>query len=107
MKFVFLFGIILVEIYLEGVMFDLMGRTIWQFFSESVVVIIGLALIALGVAIGFLSRRITRAVRHNNNVESNDKLFLTLKIVGMALVIAGFICVAVELIIYFATRTGA
>lgn len=88
-------------------MFVFLGRTIWQFFSESPVIIVGLALIALGVALGFLARRVTRAVRHSNEVSSKDKLFLTLKIIGMALVIAGFICVAVQLVVYFATRTGA
>lgn len=87
-------------------MFVLLGRTFWQFISESPVIIIGLALISLGIAIGFLSRRITRAVRNKNDVNSDDKLFLTLKIVGIALVIIGFICIMTSLIVYFVTRSG-
>ncbi len=88
-------------------MFDLMGRTVMQFLSESSLVIVGLALIALGIAIGFLSRRITRAVRHSNEISSKDKLFLTLKILGMVLIICGFVCVGVQLILYFVNRAGA
>ncbi len=84
-----------------------MGRTIWQFFSESPIVIIGLALIAVGIALGFLARRVTRAIRQNNDVSTRDKIFLGLKIAGMVIVVIGFLCVAIELIIYFATRTGA
>lgn len=81
----------------------LLGRTLQQFLQEGLV-IVGIALIAVGVAVGFLARRITRAVRQNNEVSSQDKLFLALKITGMVLVLAGFVCIGVEIIIYLATR---
>ena len=83
----------------------LLGRTIEQFLAEPVVVI-GLALIVVGISTAFLSRRVTRAVRQSNEISNNDKLFVTLKIVGMAFVIAGFLCVGVEMIIYFANRSA-
>ena len=47
-------------------MYFLLGRTLEQFLSEGLV-IISIALIAVGVAVGFLARRITRAVRQNND----------------------------------------
>ncbi len=81
----------------------LLGRTLQQFLQEGLV-IVGIALIAVGVAVGFLARRITRAVRQNNEVSSQDRLFLALKITGMVLVLAGFVCIGVEIVIYLATR---
>ena len=42
-------------------------------FIERPMVIVGLSLIIVGVALAFLARRIARAVRHSNVVESNDK----------------------------------
>ncbi len=84
-------------------MYLLLGRTLEQFLSEGLV-IVGIALIAVGVAVGFLARRITRAVRQNNNVDNHDKLFLTLKITGMILILVGFLCIGIEIIIYLASR---
>ncbi len=84
-------------------MYFLLGRTLEQFLSEGLV-IISIALIAVGVAVGFLARRITRAVRQNNDVDNHDKLFLTLKIIGMVLILAGFLCIAIEVIIYLVNR---
>ena len=81
----------------------LLGRTLQQFLQEGLV-IVGIALIAVGVEVGFLARRITRAVRQNNEVSSQDRLFLALKITGMVLVLAGFVCIGVEIVIYLATR---
>ena len=83
-----------------------LGRTIEQFLAEPLVVI-GLALIVIGVSLAFLARRITRAVRENNNISSKDKLFVTLKILAMLFVIAGFVCVGVEVVLYIATRQPA
>ncbi len=84
-------------------MYLLLGRTLEQFLSEGLV-IVGIALIAVGVAVGFLARRITRAVRQNNNIDNHDKLFLTLKITGMILILVGFLCIGIEIIIYLASR---
>ena len=84
-------------------MYLLLGRTLEQFLSEGLV-IVGIALIAVGVAVGFLARKITRAVRQNNNVDNHDKLFLTLKITGMILILVGFLCIGIEIIIYLASR---
>lgn len=84
-------------------MYFLLGRTLEQFLSESLV-IIAIALIAVGVAVGFLARRITRAVRQNNNIDNHDKLFLTLKITGMVLILVGFLCIGIEVILYLVSR---
>ena len=71
-------------------------------FIERPLVIVGLSLIIVGVALAFLARRIARAVRHSNNVESNDKAFLIPKITGLVMVIAGFVLIAVDMILFFA-----
>ncbi len=84
-------------------MYFLLGRTLEQFLSESLV-IIAIALIAVGVAVGFLARRITRAVRQTNNIDNHDKLFLTLKITGMVLILVGFLCIGIEVILYLVSR---
>jgi len=71
-------------------------------FIERPMVIVGLSLIIVGVALAFLARRIARAVRHSNVVESNDKAFLIPKITGLVMVIAGFVLIAVDMILFFA-----
>ena len=71
-------------------------------FIERPMVIVGLSLIIVGVALAFLARRIARAVRHSNVVESNDKAFLIPKITGLVIVIAGFVLIAVDMILFFA-----
>lgn len=107
LKLLILFDIIFLDYLGEEIMINLfLGRTIEQFLAEPLVVV-GLALIVIGVSLAFLARRITRAVRENNNISSKDKLFVTLKILAMLFVIAGFVCVGVEVVLYIATRQPA
>ncbi len=79
---------------------NLLCRTLNQFLAEGLV-IVGLAFIAIGIAVGFLARRITRSVRQSNEVNTNDRVFLSLKITGILFVLLGFVCIIVELVMYF------
>ena len=45
----------------------------------------GIVLAILGVTIGFLAKRITRVVRKSNTIENNDKILISLKLVGLIL----------------------
>ena len=81
-------------------MIYLLGKTLEQFIDRPIV-IIGLAFIALGVALAFLARRIARAVRHQNTIASNDKAFLVPKIMGLSIVVLGFLLIAIDVIIVF------
>ncbi len=80
-------------------MVNLLCRTLNQFLAEGLV-IVGLAFIAIGIAVGFLSRRITRSVRQKDEIDSGDRLFLSLKITGIVFVLLGFVCIIVEIISY-------
>ena len=80
-------------------MYYLLCKTLMEFI-ERPMVIVGLAFIIVGVALAFLARRIARAVRHNNEIDTNDKAFLFPKITGLVLVIAGFILIALDMIVY-------
>lgn len=84
-------------------MFYLLGRTFEQFITEPAV-IVGLALVACGIALGLLSRRITRAVRNTNEVSEKDRLFITLKVLSMFILIAGLMCIAVYIVLYIIHR---
>lgn len=51
----------------------------------------GIVLAVLGVAIGVLAKRITRVVRKSNIVENNDKILISLKLVGLVLLFLALI----------------
>lgn len=51
----------------------------------------GIVLAVLGVAIGVLAKRITRVVRKSNTVENNDKILISLKLVGLVLLFLALI----------------
>lgn len=50
-----------------------------------------MALMIIGLALCFLAGRITRAVRKTSNVSSDDKLLLTLKVIGLVILLLGLI----------------
>lgn len=54
-------------------------------------VIIGIILAVVGLSIVFLAKRLARACKKTDNIADNDKLYVTLKMVGLVLVIAGLI----------------
>lgn len=51
----------------------------------------GIVLAVLGVAIGVLAKRITRVVRKSNTIEDNDKVLVSLKLVGLILLFLALI----------------
>ncbi len=52
---------------------------------------VGIILAVVGVAIGILAKRITRVVRKSNEVENNDKILISLKLVGLVLLFCALI----------------
>lgn len=74
-----------------------------QFLAEPLV-LIGLVLIALGIATAFLARRIARVARQSNNIANNDKVFLFFKILGLLMVATGFVLTAIDAITYILSR---
>ena len=54
-------------------------------------VIIGIILAVVGLSVVFLAKRITVSVRKTDDVSDDDKVHVTLKIIGLILVIAGLI----------------
>lgn len=85
--------------YGEGVMQNLLGRTLMQFLSQPLV-LTSLILISVGIAVALLSRRLTRVYRQKNEIKESDKIYVTLKIVGLLLVIAGFALITADIIMY-------
>ncbi len=57
-------------------------------------VIFGAILAMFGVALILSAKRITMAVRKQDEINRNDKLFNTLRFVGICLVLAGMIVIA-------------
>jgi len=78
---------------------NLLGRTLMQFLNQPLV-LISLIVISVGISIALLSRRIARVVRHKNEISENDKVYVTLKIIGLMLVVAGFALIATDIILY-------
>ncbi len=82
---------------------NMLGRSLAQFLSEPLV-IIGLAFVILGIALVALSTRITRAVRHSNEIKSDDKVNMALKLTGLLLILAGLILISIYVVIYIQIR---
>lgn len=51
----------------------------------------GIVFAVLGVTIGVLAKRITRVVRKSNEIENNDKILVSLKLVGLVLLFLALI----------------
>ena len=69
---------------------DLMTRL------NQVNVIVGIVLAVVGLALAFLAKRITRVFRHSDEIADNDKLFITIKAIGLVLVLGGLIATVVK-----------
>lgn len=54
-------------------------------------VIVGMALIVIGLVCIILSARIVRTVRKVDEVDNNDRMLLAIRIVGLVFVIIGFV----------------
>ena len=80
-------------------MINMLGVSLIQFLSNPLI-IVGLILLAFGIATVCLAKRITRVARQTNKVDQNDKVYVAFKVVGLLLMIAGFILVAVDIVLY-------
>ena len=68
--------------------------TIWSTINERLqlpMFTAGIVFAVLGVTIGVLAKRITRVVRKSNVVENNDKILVSLKLVGLVLLFLALI----------------
>ncbi len=59
-------------------------------------VIIGIILAVVGLSVIFLAKRFTVAVRKTDDVDDNDRLYVTLKMIGLILVVAGMIVQVIQ-----------
>ncbi len=60
-------------------------------------VIIGAVVCMLGVAMCILAKRITMAIRKTEECNKNDRIYLTLFVVGICLVLLGMIVIALPI----------
>lgn len=60
-------------------------------------VITGIIIAIVGTAILFMAKHITRAKRGTDEVDKNDKLYITLLIVGLMFVLIGMIIIALPI----------
>lgn len=70
--------------------FDNIGKTLSNPF-----VIWGIVLAVIGITMAFLARRITQTAKKVDEISKNDSLFITLRAVGLFLIIAAIILVVV------------
>ena len=80
-------------------MTNMLGVSLIQFLSNPLI-IVGLILLAFGIATVCLAKRITRVARQTNRVDQNDKIYVAFKVVGLLLMVAGFVFVAVDIVLY-------
>lgn len=59
-------------------------------------VIVGIILAILGVVLAVLAVRLTRAIRKAEEYDPNDKLVLIFKVVGLVLILVGFVTMALS-----------
>lgn len=84
-------------------MYNLLGVHFIEFLNQPLI-IVGLILLAFGIAMAVLAKRITRVARQSDEVDPNDKVYAAFKIIGLLLITAGFVCVAVDIILYIVNK---
>lgn len=80
-------------------MLNMLGVSLAQFLSNPLI-IIGLILLAFGIATICLAKRITRVARQENNVNNGDRIYVAFKVIGLLLMTAGFVLIAIDIILY-------
>ncbi len=70
--------------------------SVWEFLLRYTV-IFGMIVAAIGVAICLLAKRITLAKRKSDSLQKGDKLFQTLMIVGICLILVGLVLIALPI----------
>ena len=56
--------------------------------------VVGVVLAAVGLAMALIARRVTVAVRGTRDIKSDDKVFLSIKVFGLVVILVGLILVA-------------
>ncbi len=78
--------------YISQLGFDLISlltnATVWT----------SLILVIIGLSLSFLSARITRMVRKTSEVNTDDKLLVILRAIGLVLIVLGLIILIIMLI---------
>lgn len=80
-------------------MFNLLGKPLVEYLS-SPLIILGLILLSIGFATIILARRITRVARQSNDIENDDGIFVTLRVIGILITVAGFVLCGLFVIYY-------
>jgi len=84
-------------------MINLLGVSLLQFLHKPLI-IVGLILLAFGIATCVLAKRITRVARQQNEIDPEDRMYTAFKIIGLLLILAGFVCIAVDIVLYINAR---
>ena len=84
-------------------MINLLGVSLIQFLHNPLI-IVGLILLSFGIATCVLAKRITRVARQQNEIDPEDKMYTAFKIIGLLLILAGFVCIAVDIVLYINAR---
>ena len=84
-------------------MFNLLGKPLVEYLS-SPLIILGLIALCVGFATIVLARRVTRVARQSNDIESNDAIFITLRVIGVIIALVGFILCGLFVIYYIMGR---
>lgn len=71
----------------------LMFMDLDEWFSNPMAVV-GVVLAAVGLAMALIARRVTVAVRGTRDIKSDDKVFLSIKVFGLIVILVGLILVA-------------
>ena len=56
--------------------------------------VVGVVLAAVGLAMALIARRVTVAVRGTRDIKSDDKVFLSIKVFGLIVILVGLVLVA-------------
>ena len=57
-------------------------------------------ILSIGIATCVLAKRITRVARQQDEIDPEDRMYTAFKVIGLLLILAGFICVGVDIILY-------
>jgi hypothetical protein len=78
----------------------LLCRTFGEFMSQPAVVM-GLMLLSIGIACAVLAKRIATFVCKTEDISPDNKVFVATKIVGLVLILVGFMSISIGVILSF------
>ena len=82
---------------------ELLGVSLAQFLGKPLI-LIGLIFLTIGLATVILARRIARVARHSNDISKSDRVYVTFKIIGLIMMLVGFILVSIDIIMYICDK---